>query len=74
MAADEHHVGLSLRDTGGHGAHADLGDEFYRDTGGRVRALEIEDELGKVFDGVDVVVRRRRDEHDARAWSGGPWR
>ena len=74
VAADEHHVGLSLRDARGDGAHADLGDELYRDAGVRVRVLEVEDELGKVFDGVDVVVRRRRDEHDARAWSGGPWR
>ena len=31
----------------------------------RVRALEVEDELLEVFDRVDVVVRRRRDEPDA---------
>src|SRR3546814_6311089 len=30
-----------------------------------VRPLQVEDELLQVFDGVDVVVRRRRDQADA---------
>ncbi len=64
MARDVHHVGQCLHDTGSNGAHAVLGDELDRDLGG-VDLLEVVDELGQILDGVDVVVRRRRDEADA---------
>ena len=39
---------------------------FDVDPGPRVGVLEVVDQLGEVLDGVDVVVRRRRDEADAR--------
>ena len=39
-----------------------LGNELYSHGGARVGALEIPDKLGEIFDGVDVVVRRRGDE------------
>ena len=39
--------------------------------GGRVDVLEVVDELGQVLDGVDVVVRRRRDQADARGGVAG---
>src|SRR5690606_3601217 len=45
---------------------ARLADELRVDPRLRVRALQVEDELLEVFDRVDVVVRRRRDEADAR--------
>ena len=37
----------------------------------RVGVLQVVDELRQVLDRVDVVVRRRRDQADARASSGG---
>src|SRR5262249_54832358 len=59
-------VGLGLGHAGGDRADADLGDELHVYAGARVDVLQVVDQLGQVLDGVDVVVRRRRDEADAR--------
>ena len=32
----------------------------------RLRVLQVVDQLGQIFDRIDVVVRRRRDQPDAR--------
>mmetsp|Transcript_62362 Transcript_62362/g.174233 ORF Transcript_62362/g.174233 Transcript_62362/m.174233 type:complete len:1082 (+) Transcript_62362:2016-5261(+) len=63
--ADEDVVGLALRHAGGDDADADLAHELHADGSLGVRVLEVEDELREVLDGVDVMVRRRRDEADA---------
>jgi hypothetical protein len=47
------------------GADADLGHQLHRDASVGIGVLEVEDQLGDVLDGVDVVVRRRRDEGHA---------
>src|SRR6202023_3327598 len=47
-------------------ADADFGDELHRHVAGRVDVLEVEDELRQVLDRVDVMMRWRRDEADAR--------
>ena len=65
VAADLDDVGVGLGDARRDGADADLPDELDRDLGGRVDLVEVVDELREVLDRVDVVVRRRRDEHDA---------
>ncbi len=57
---------MGLGHAGRDGAHALLGDEFDVDAGVRVGVAQVEDELGEVLDGVDVVVRRRGDEPDVR--------
>ena len=59
-------VGVALRDAGRDGADAHLGHELHRHLRARVRAAEVVDELLEVLDRVDVVVRRRRDQADAR--------
>ncbi|KAI3478074.1 hypothetical protein L1887_60005 [Cichorium endivia] len=64
VTGDEDVVGLSLGDTGGDDADADLGDELDADAGARVGALEIVDELLEVLDRVNVVVGRGRNETD----------
>ena len=66
VARDEHHVGVGLGHPGRHRAHADLGHQLHVHPGGRVGRLEVVDELGDVLNGVDVVVRRRRDQLDPR--------
>ena len=66
VAADQHHVGLALGDAGGHGAHADLGHQLDADARVAVGVLQIVDQLRQVFDRIDVVVRRRRDQAHAR--------
>ncbi len=65
VAGDEHDVGVGLGDAGGDGADADFGDELDGDARLRVDVLEVVDELRQILDGIDVVVRRRRDEADA---------
>ncbi len=66
VTGDEHHVGVRLGDTGRDGADADLGDQLHVDAGLRVGVLQVVDQLGEILDRVDVVVRRRRDQADAR--------
>ena len=66
VAGDEDVVGVRLDDAGGNGADAHLGDELHRDARRGVRAAEVVDQLLEVLDRVDVVMRRRRDQADAR--------
>ena len=65
MAADQDLVGSTLGHTGGDGTDAGLADQLDRHACAGVGVLKVEDELGQVFDRVDVVVRRRRDQADA---------
>ena len=66
VAGDQHVVGVRLRDARGDRADADLGHELHADPRARVRAAQVVDQLLEVLDRVDVVVRRRRDQADAR--------
>ena len=66
VAGDEDVVGVRLGDARGDGANADLGDQLDADARLGVGVLEVVDQLGQILDGVDVVVGRRTDEHDAR--------
>ena len=66
VAGDEHDVGVRLGDARGDRADADLGHQLHVHAGTRVGVLEVVDELREVLDRVDVVVRRRRDQADAR--------
>ena len=56
---------MALGDAGGNGADADLGHQLDADTRLWVGVLQVKDQLGQVFDGVDVMVRRRRDQPHA---------
>ena len=71
VARDQDHVGVGLGDAGGDRADALLADELHVDARLVVGVLEVVDQLGQVLDGVDVVVRRRRDEsHTGRRVAG----
>ncbi len=65
-AGDHDVVGAGLGDAGGDGADARERDELDADLGRRVGAAQVVDQLREVLDRVDVVVRRRRDQADAR--------
>ncbi len=65
VAGDEDDVGVGLADARRDRADADLADQLDVDPGRRVGVLQVVDELGEVFDGVDVVVRGRGDEPNA---------
>ena len=49
-------VGLGLGHTCGNSAHTALGHKFHTDGGLGVHILQVEDELGQILDGVDVVL------------------
>jgi len=66
IAGDGDMVGARLGDAGGDRADADFGHELHRHPAFRVDVLQVEDELGDVLDGIDVMMRRRRDQADAR--------
>jgi hypothetical protein len=55
-----------LDDAGRNEPDAGLRDQLHGDGGGGVRLFQVEDELRQVLDRVDVVVRGRRDQRDAR--------
>ena len=59
-------IGVRLGDACRDRADPDFGNELDADPGVRVDVLQVVDELLQVFDGVDVVVRRRRDQADSR--------
>src|ERR1700731_2807838 len=69
-AADQDDVRMGLGNAGRDGPDSGLGNQLHADTRVRIRVLEIEDQLGQVFDRIDVMVRRRRDKSDA--WSRIP--
>ena len=54
----------ALAHAGRDGADTRLGHQLDADPGPRVDLFQIEDQLRQILDGVDIVVRRRRDEHD----------
>src|SRR5215213_9863229 len=65
VAADGDDVGARLRHARRDGAEVRDGRDLDRDFRLRVDRLQLLDDLREVFDGVDVVVVRRRDEVDA---------
>ena len=65
-ACDGDMVGARLGDARGDRADADFGDELDRDLAVRIDVLEVVDELRQILDRIDVVMRRRRDQADAR--------
>ena len=52
-------VGVGFGHPGGDRADAGLGNQFDRNARLRVDVLEVVNQLRQVFDGVDVMVRRR---------------
>ena len=66
VAGDQNHVGLGLGHAGGDRADARARHQFHADLGLRVDLLEVVDQLRQILDRIDVVVGRRRDQHDAR--------
>ena len=65
-AGDQDMVGVRLGDAGRDRSDADDGDQFDADARLRVHVLQIVDQLLQILDRIDVVMRRRRDQADAR--------
>ena len=66
VARDEHDVGVRLGDAGRD--RADAGERHELDVDARlgIGVLQVVNELREILDRIDVVVRRRRDQADAR--------
>ena len=56
---------MRLGDARGHGSHAHFGDQLHGNARARIGVLQVVDELRQIFDGIDVVVRRRRNQSHA---------
>ena len=67
VTADQNHVRMRLGHTRGHRSHADFGDELDGDARLRICVLQVVDQLGQIFDGIDVVMGWRRNEPHARS-------
>ena len=57
-ARDGDHVGIGLGDAASDGAHSGLAHQLDRYPGGWLESLQVVDQLGEIFDRVDVVVWR----------------
>ena len=66
MPADQHDVALALGHAGGHRADTDFGHQLDADPRLAIRVLQIVNQLGQVFDRINVVMRWRRDQSHAR--------
>ena len=62
IAGDQHHVGMRLGHARGHRPHADFGHQLHRNPRPRIDVLQIVDQLRQILDGVNIVVRRRRNQ------------
>ena len=62
VPCDHHVVALALGHACGDGAHAHFGHQLDADACVRCHVLQVVDQLGQIFDGIDVVVRRGRDQ------------
>ena len=70
IAADEHDVGMGFGDAGRHGAHAHFRHQLDGNARPGIGVLQIVNQLRQIFDGINIVMRRRRDQ--AHAGNGVP--
>ena len=71
VAGHEDDLCAALGDTGGDGSDTGFADQLHVDVGVTVGVLQVIDEFRKVLDGIDIVVRRGRDEaHTGGAVAG----
>ena len=72
IAGDQDHLGAGFGNAGGNGTDACFRNQLDGYAGPAVGILQIIDQLGQIFDGIDVMVGRRGDQLDAgRRTSGG---
>ncbi len=66
VAGDQDMIGLGFGHAGGNRADAHFAHQLHADAGGRVGVLQIVNELGQIFNRVNVMVRRRGNQPHAR--------
>ena len=65
VAADGDDVGAGFGDSGSDDADACAGNQFYADARARIDGAQIVNQLREIFDAVNVVMRRRRNQRSA---------
>ena len=71
IAGNQHAPGACLGNAGRNGAHACLGDQLHGNAGVPVCVFQIENELGQILNGVNVVVGRGRNQCHAGSGAAG---
>ena len=66
MSTDEHMVSMSLHNAARNNTNIVFTDKLHTDTGSRVGAFEVIDELSQILNGVDIMMRGWRNE--AHPW------
>src|SRR5437762_6827145 len=66
VAADGDDVRARFGHARGNDADAGAGNEFYADARARIHGAQVVDQLREVFDAVNIVMRRRRNQRGAR--------
>src|SRR5258708_10648088 len=66
VPADGDNVRARLGYARGNDADSGTGNEFYADAGARIHGAQVVDQLREVFDAVNVVMRRRRNQRGGR--------
>jgi len=67
MPADQDHVRLSFGHTGSNRSNAYLGNQLDRDPRLRIGILQVKYQLRQILDGIDIMMRRGRDQHNPRS-------
>ena len=76
MTCDENDIGVGFGHASGDGTDASLSDQFDAYLGARIDLFEVVNKLGEIFDAINIVMGRGRDEGDARSGSakrGDEW-
>ena len=66
VSADEDDIGVSFGNARGNRAYADFRHQLHRDARLRIYVLQVVDQLRQIFDRIDIVMRRRRNQSNAR--------
>ena len=66
ISANQNFIGVSLRNTRRDGPNPDFRHKLNGHGGIRIRVFQIEDELGQVLNGIDIMVRRRGNQLNSR--------
>ena len=71
IAGNQHNLGLALGHASSNGSNADFRNELHIDARRGVGVLQVVNKLREVFNRIDVVVRRRRNERHIRRGVAG---
>ena len=67
VTADQHDIGVRFCNTRGYGPNADFRHQLHRNPRARIRILQVVNQLREIFDGINIVMRRRRNQAHARS-------